>query len=236
MEDRPMHPPMATESDNRARLRSDLVDTVGHEMRRPLTAILGFTQTLRGRWGSLPPELRDELLARVEDNAQTLAHMVAQLTDYSNLDLTQPGLEVRGHPLRPLVERVVANMTPHLEAHEVRVEVPEGLAVRTEVYAFERILGNLLSNAATYGPTGSGIEVTARPAGDEVDVSVRDHGPGVPTGERERVFERGSSASPPGRGIGLAVVRDLVMLHDGDVRVDDAPGGGAVFTVTLPAP
>lgn len=220
------------------RLKSELVATVSHEMRRPLTAVLGFSQTLRKRWDNLTPELREELLTRVERNAEALEHMIGQILDYSRLELGQFPLELRPIELGPLVARIVENLSHELAGHDVRVSGTDGLRVKTEPYAFERILGNLLSNAAKYSPPSGAIEVSAALDGDWIEVSVRDRGEGVPASARERVFERfyRGTTSVPGSGLGLAVVRELANLHGGNVRVQDPPEGrGAVFTVRLPA-
>lgn len=220
------------------RLKSELVATVSHEMRRPLTAVLGFSQTLRKRWDELTPELREELLSRVERNAEALEHMIGQVLDYSRLELGQFPLELRPVELGPLVTRVVENLAHELSGHDVVVRGADALLVKTEPYAFERILGNLLSNAAKYSPPSGGIEISASGDGGWIEISVRDEGDGIPTSAREMVFERffrGSNAVP-GSGLGLAVVRELVLLHGGSVRVDDpTEGSGAVFTVRLPS-
>lgn len=220
------------------RLKSELVATVSHEMRRPLTAVLGFAQTLRMRWDDLTPELRQELLSRVERNAEALEHMIGQVLDFSRLELGQFPLELRTIDLEPLVLRVVENLAHELADHEVRVRGAEGLSVKTEPYAFERVLGNLLSNAAKFSRPSGAIEVTAARYGEWLELSVRDEGDGVPKAARERIFDRfyRGSASVPGSGLGLAVVRELANLHGGSVRIDDPPQGrGAVFTVRLPA-
>ncbi len=220
------------------RLKSELVATVSHEMRRPLTAVIGFAQTLRTRWDELPPELRTELLERVEQNAQALEHMVGQLLDYSRLELGQFRLELRSFELAGLVDRVVANLAPDLAEHEVRTSCPRDLLVLTEPYAFERVLGNLLANAAKFSPSGSPIDIAGERKGDRVELSVRDGGPGVPEAERALVFDRfyRGRSTVPGAGLGLSVVKELVELHGGEVRVEaGADGTGSVFTVSLPA-
>jgi signal transduction histidine kinase len=220
------------------RLKSELVATVSHEMRRPLTAVLGFAQTLRMRWDSLTPELREELLDRLERNAEALEHMIGQALDYSRLQLGQFPMELRPIDLEPLIVRVVENLAYEVAGHDVRVSVGAGLRVSTEPYAFERILGNLLSNSAKFSPPSGAIEVTAARDGEWIEISVEDQGEGVPKSARERVFDhfyRGST-SVPGSGLGLAVVRELANLHGGSVRIEDPPQGrGAVFTVRLPA-
>ena len=218
------------------RLKSDLVATVSHEMRRPLTAILGFAQTLRMRWGDLPAELRGELLERVEQNAETMAHMLGQILDFSRLQLGEFRPELRSIDLSDLVGRVLGNLGHQIGAHVVRTRGDEEVRVMTEPYAFERILGNLVTNAAKFSPTGTTIEVGWLADGNWVRMWVRDQGPGVPDAERNRVFERfyRVGGGVPGAGLGLAVVKELVELHGGRVWMDSEGDVGSVFSVTFP--
>jgi signal transduction histidine kinase len=123
---------------------------------------------------------------------------------------------------------------------EVRVAVPAGVEVAADRDALRQVLLNLLDNAAKYGPPGQTITVGAARAGDGVRLWVEDEGPGIPRGERERVWrpferlERDVQDGPAGNGIGLSVVRDLVRLHDGATAIEDAAGGGARVVVLLP--
>lgn len=226
-------------SPDEERLRSELVAMTSHEMRRPLTAVLGFSQTLRERWQELSPDMREELLRRVEENAVTLEHMLDELLDYSRLELGRFQLELRALDAGVLLRGVVSNMERDLVNHVVEVEAPEGLQLLTEPYAFDRILGNLLTNAVRYSAVGGAIVIRATRAGDGwVELSVTDEGPGIPVLERERVFERFYRGNGAGRGagLGLAVVHELVALHGGSVSVAEGPGGvGAAFTVRFPA-
>ena len=218
------------------RLKSEFVATVSHELRTPLTAIVGFGLTLRRRWPDFPPDLRNEFLDRLADNARSLEHLITHLLDFGRLERGEFEIQVRPHDLAESVRAIVDNMVHELSEHPVTVHVPEGIQILTDRYAFDRILGNLLSNAVKFSPRGSAIEIEAVPEGAEVAISVRDHGAGIPDEAMDRLFDlfyRGSQTSR-GTGIGLAVVKDLVVLHGGRVDVRTAKPG-AVFTVHLPA-
>ena len=229
------------DAEDQDRLKSELVATVSHEMRRPLTAILGFTQTLRTRWESLPNQLRGELLERVEQNAEAMSHMIGQVLDFSRLQLGEFQIDLRPIELEPLVARVLGNLGGQISDHVVRTRGEQDIRALTEPYAFERILGNLVMNAGKFAPPGTTIEVGWVPEGETVRVWVRDEGPGVPEPDRERVFERFYRVrrTGPGAGLGLAVVKELVALHGGRVWMDSATSGdesvGAVVSFTLPA-
>lgn len=217
------------------RMKSEFVATVSHELRTPLTAILGFTQTLRSRWRELSAEVRDEFLDRVGENARSLEHLITHLLDFSRLERGQFRIEARPHDVGGLVEAVLENMVHELSEHVVRTDVPGELRVMTDPYAFDRMLGNLLSNAAKFSPPGTAIDVAAAASGTMVRLSVRDRGPGIPGDALERIFDRfyRGASSAPGAGIGLAVVRELAELHGGRVVAANADPG-AVFTLSLP--
>jgi signal transduction histidine kinase len=230
------------DAEDQDRLKSELVATVSHEMRRPLTAILGFAQTLRTRWDTLPSQLRGELLERVELNAQAMSHMIGQVLDFSRLQLGEFQIELRPIEVEPLVARVLGNLGGQISSHVVRTRGERDVRVLTEPYAFERILGNLVMNAAKFAPAGTAIEVGWTTEDEEtVRLWVRDEGPGVPESDRERIFDRFYRAerSGSGAGLGLAVVKELVLLHGGRVWMDSASPGaegiGAVVSFTLPA-
>jgi len=230
------------DAEDQDRLKSELVATVSHEMRRPLTAILGFAQTLRTRWDTLPSQLRGELLERVELNAQAMSDMIGQVLDFSRLQLGEFQIELRPIEVEPLVARVLGNLGGQISSHVVRTRGEQDVRVLTEPYAFERILGNLVMNAAKFAPSGSAIEVGWTTEDEEtVRLWVRDEGPGVPESDRERIFDRfyRVERSGPGAGLGLAVVKELVVLHGGRVWMDSASPGaegvGAVVSFTLPA-
>jgi len=237
-----MAPPVRDpDGDDQDRLKSELVATVSHEMRRPLTAILGFSQTLRTRWETLPNQLRGELLERIEQNAQAMSHMIGQVLDFSRLQLGEFQIDLRPIEVEPLVARVLGNLGGQIGAHVVRTRGEADIRALTEPYAFERILGNLVAHAAKFAPGGTTIEVGWVEEGETVRIWVRDEGPGVPEQERERVFERFYRVrrTGPGAGLGLAVVKELVGLHGGRVWMDSAAPGadgvGAVVSFTLPS-
>jgi two-component system sensor histidine kinase KdpD len=217
-------------------MKSQFVATVSHELRTPLTAVVGFALTLRSRWATMTPEVREDCLDRLGDNARSLEHLITHLLDFGRLERGEFALDLRPMDVGALVRSRVRNMEHDLRSRQVRVDVPDGLVAMTDPYAFERILGNLLSNAAKFSPETTEIAVSGNREGDDVLLRVRDRGPGIPTEELDRVFDvfyRGTTEAR-GTGIGLAVVRDLVDLHGGRVSVRNA-NPGTEFTVALPA-
>lgn len=226
-----------------ARLRDDFVSGVSHELRTPLAQIRMFSELLEdGRLRS--PEERERSTEIIHREAKRLTHLVENILLFSR----SRRHAIRLAPVELDVGEVVGELTeafaPLADARRMRVVFHrEGpLRARADRDALSQIVLNLLDNAVKYGPAGQTIAVTARGTDDEVIITVDDAGPGVPTREREAVFqpyrrlERDVSAATTGSGIGLAVVRELAERHGGIVRVETAPGGGARFVITLRRP
>jgi signal transduction histidine kinase len=221
-------------------LRTEFFANVSHELRTPLTLILGPTRRLLGSDG-LTPEQR-QALETVALNAGTLLKHVNDLLDVARL-------EAKGTELRYAVanlSRLVRVGAAHFEvlAAERRialvVETPEALPAQVDVEKGERVLLNLLSNAFKFAPDGGRVRVSLWSESGEAVLAIADSGPGVSVEMREAIFERfrqgegGSARRHGGTGLGLAIAREFVGLHQGTLAVDEAPEGGALFTVTLP--
>jgi len=225
------------------RLRERFVADVSHELRTPLQQILIFAQLLR------MGELRDEgersrSLEVVEAETLRLIRLVERVLTFARPE------EAELRPADPapvslpeLVEETVAAFRPlaKTEKAEVRIrQSPEPILARVPPEAFRQVLLNLLENAVRYGPPGQEVTVgLAREDGSAV-LTVDDQGPGIPAGERDRVWEpfhrlaREGSAARSGSGIGLAIVRRVVTELGGTASVEEAPGGGARFVTSFP--
>jgi K+-sensing histidine kinase KdpD len=225
---------LARQADLRARseeMRSSLLSSVSHDLRTPLTVITAAASSARDP--AVPAAARQELLAAIVDEARRLERMLANLLQLTRMEtgLTPsrewvPVDELIGGALTR-VERLVADRA-------VQVDAPVDVAVPVDPVLFEQALINLIENAVRHGAPP--ITITASRVGDKVTIAVGDHGPGIPAGDHERVFEKFYRASPaPGAGLGLAVVRAIVRAHGGDVHAQTAPDGGARFVVELPA-
>jgi two-component system sensor histidine kinase KdpD len=139
-----------------------------------------------------------------------------------------------------LMRTVVRKMKPDLEGHSVAVSVPHGLPlVRIDFGLMEQVLVNLLRNAASYTPPESSIELSAAMEADQCVLIVADNGPGFPGESLKRVFDkfyRVPGSRSGGTGLGLSIARGFVEAHKGTIGVENRPGGGAQFTIRLPAP
>ncbi len=226
------------------RLRSDFVSRVSHELRTPLTQIRMFAETLLlGRVRSDDESRR--CLEIVDQEARRLGHLVENILQFSRGERSDVRLSPEPLPLVPLVRDLVRDFQPLAGSGvSFALHPADDAVVMIDPDALRQILLNLLDNAVKYGPAAQQVVVGVERSGDTVRLSVDDEGPGIPRHERRRVWrsferlERDRRSSVAGTGIGLAVVRDLVTLSGGDVRVErGARGGargGARFVVELP--
>ncbi len=227
------------------RLRSDFVASTSHELRTPLAQIRLFAELLQK--GTLrDPAESARALRIIEKEASRLTILVDNLLNYSRLRrrAEDPERTAGAGPAHVAEEvaHVLDAFAPLAGERRARVvaSIPDGLHAAVDSLAFRQVLTNLLENAVKYGPAGQTITVGAEGDARCVRVRVDDEGTGVPADEREIVwsaFRRGRNAEISGHGgsgIGLAVVRELVLQYGGGVRVDDAPGGGARFIIEFP--
>lgn len=223
------------------RLREDFVSGVSHELRTPLAQIRMFVETLLlGRFRSETE--RRSSLEIIDREARRLGQLVDNVLRFSGAERGSNRVAPEPMALAPLVRDVAEAFEPLARARrvEVRTELEPGVAVAVDRSALRQMLLNLLDNAVKYGPPGQTVRVATRSVGDAVHLEVDDEGPGIPAVDRELVWtafsrlERDVDVAVAGSGIGLAVVRELAGLHGAAVSIEDAPGGGARFTIAFP--
>ncbi|MBZ5741116.1 sensor histidine kinase [Nocardioides mangrovi] len=226
----------------RARLdreRSDLVATVAHELRSPLTGVKGFVQALLNRWDKLTDEQRKLMLTTVASDSDRLSRLIAELLDVARIDTGR--LQLYPRPVDPtvLVQRVADSVSAGTSRPielTVLAPVPE---VTVDPDKFTQVVTNLVENAVRHGE-GS-VAVRLEPAEHAPDVPgvrlvVEDEGEGISPEIRRRVFTKfWTGGKSGGSGLGLYLVNGLVRAHDGTVVIGDAAGGGARIEVLLPA-
>jgi PAS domain S-box-containing protein len=214
-------------------VKTTFLHAVSHDLRTPLAAILGLAVTLEREDLTLEPREARDLAHRISQNARRLDRMVGDFLDFERLarGVAEPNyssVDV-GALLREIVaaNELVSDRTLSLEV------VP--MNVRADVGMLERIVENLLGNTAKHTPATARIWVRMEPWDGGVELVVEDDGPGVPDADKERIFEpfRQGSASATGSGVGLALVARFAEMHDGRAWVQDRPGGGASFHVTI---
>jgi PAS domain S-box-containing protein len=222
-------------------LKSGFLQAVSHDLRTPLASVLGISLTLQRGRGQLSPADADDLLGRLAANARKLDRIVTGLLDLDRLDRGIVELRRQWVDLASLVAGVVKEAGEELlEAHPVSLDLAP-IQVLADAAKVERIVENLLANAARHTDPGTPIWVRVAPGDRGALLCVDDAGPGIPVEQREsifRPFERGPGGATyaPGSGVGLALVAQIASLHDGQAWVEDRAGGGASFRVLLPAP
>jgi PAS domain S-box-containing protein len=222
-------------------LKSGFLQAVSHDLRTPLASVLGISLTLQRGRGQLSPADADDLLGRLAANARKLDRILTGLLDLDRLDRGIVELRRERVDLASLVARVVKEAGEELlHAHPVSLDLAP-IQVLADAAKVERIVENLLANAARHTDPGTPIWVRVEPGDRGALLCVDDAGPGIPVEQREsifRPFERGPGGATyaPGSGVGLALVAQIASLHDGQAWVEDRAGGGASFRVLLPAP
>lgn len=217
------------------RIRSSMLAAVGHDLRTPLSGLKASVSSLRQDDVTWTAQEAAELLASIEDSADRLAEIIANILDLTRI---QVGAVIpRTEPVA--VDEVMARALLDVPRAPVRLEVPDDLPlVLTDAGLLERILVNLLDNAARYSPPGRPAELRAALADGGVEVSVLDHGPGVPAGAWATLavpFQRlGDRSSPHGAGLGLAIVHGFAAAMDLAVTPAATPGGGLTVSLVLP--
>lgn len=226
----------------RARLdreRSDLVATVAHELRSPLTGVKGFVQALLNRWDKLNDDQKKLMLTTVNADSDRLARLIAELLDVARIDTGRLQLYPRPCDAAVLAGRIVASVaagTARPIELDVTGELPE---VTADPDKFIQVITNLVENAVRHGDGPVRVQLSPLPADADfagVQVTVDDEGEGIPEALRRRVFTKfWKSGASGGSGLGMYLVNGLTRAHGGTVTISDAPGGGARVQVSWPA-
>lgn len=220
------------------RLRNSLLAALSHDLRTPLTTLVGLSESLEGSQPMLSAAQLD-VAHSLHDEALRMSALVTNLLDMARIQSGEVKFNLEWHTLEEVVGSALRVSGPMLQHHVVSTRLAADLPlVRFDAVLLERVLCNLLENAAKYTPAGSTIGIAAELHGAWVDVTVYDNGPGLPHGREEAVFEkftRGERESAkPGVGLGLAICRAIIEAHGGTIAACASPAGGAAFVFSLP--
>ncbi|GAB2855740.1 sensor histidine kinase [Nocardioides pacificus] len=226
----------------RARLdreRSDLVATVAHELRSPLTGVKGFVQAILNRWDKLTDAQKKLMLTTVNADADRLSRLIAELLDVARIDTGRLSLYPRPCDAEVLSRRVVESVGAGT-SRAIELAVAGGLPeITADPDKFTQVLTNLVENAVRHGSGTVRVSLSALPADAEfpgVGVTVDDEGEGIPEEMRQRVFTKfWKHGERGGSGLGLYLVVGLARAHGGRVAISDSPAGGARVCVSWPA-
>jgi two-component system sensor histidine kinase KdpD len=220
------------------RLRNALLSSVSHDLRTPLAIIAGAASTLLNETQELPKDEKRSLLQSIYDEGDRLNRLIGNLLDMTRLESGTLKVKREWYPVEEIIGVALNRTEQRLKGREVRVSAPPDLLVAVDDVLVEQALVNVLENAAKYTRAGSPIDIRAGTDERVLVIDVGDRGPGLVSGEEERIFEkfyRGQrEGGPTGAGLGLAIARAIAVAHGGRLVAKNREGGGALFTLTLP--
>jgi two-component system sensor histidine kinase KdpD len=220
------------------RMRTALLAAVSHDLRSPIASAKAAVTSLRSEDIDWDDADTAELLATADESLDRLTHLVGNLLDMSRLQAGALSLFPRPSGLDEIIARSLDDLGP--AGREITVDIPDALpAISADPAILERIVVNLTENALRYSPAGKPPLLAASALGDRVELRVVDRGPGIPEGDRDRMFvpfqRLGDTDNTTGVGLGLALARGLTEAMDGTLTAEDTPGGGLTMTISLPA-
>ncbi len=225
-------------------VRKEFVANVSHELRTPLSIIKGYAETLVDGHLDMPEPDRDRFLRAIERHAERLNSLIEDLLTLSRLESASAGLRREPVDLARLLTTILDDYRSRPAAAGRRLGHDFDPAIgklHLDPLKITQALENLLDNALKYTPAHASVQVSARRSGPgEIEISVRDNGPGIPAADLPHIFERfyrvdkGRSRDKGGTGLGLSIVKHIIQLHGGQVRAESAEGQGSVFHLTLP--
>ena len=231
------------EAEEASLAKGQFLATMSHELRTPLNAITGYAELLGlGVHGELNDEQRNAL-QRIERNSKHLLGLINNVLNFVKLEARQVPVQPAEVEMQSLLDSMEPMIAPQLREKHLRYEAARcdpGLRAVADRERLEQVLLNLLTNAVKFTPEGGTIGIRCEVDGERVRIEVRDTGPGIPADKLEHIFEpfvqleTRHTAVSQGVGLGLAISRDLVIAMNGEISAGQNPGGGAVFTVTLP--
>jgi two-component system sensor histidine kinase KdpD len=219
-------------------MRSSLLSTVSHDLRTPLAAITGASSMLLDSSARVTEAQRRDLLETIGEEAGRLERLVGNLLDMTRVESGSLRLKREWMPLEEIVVSVLTRLEGPLGGRRIEKDIPDDLPlIPVDPILFEQVFVNLLENVAKYTPKRSGAEIRARAKDSRIVIEVMDHGPGLPPGAEQKIFEkffRGPQTGGGGVGLGLAICRGIVEAHGGTLTAENRPEGGAIFRIELP--
>jgi hypothetical protein len=226
------------EAQNRA--KDNFLATLSHELRTPMTSILGWVQFLRS--GEYSVEELEEALQTIETSARLQARLIDDMLDVSRIVLGKFQVDLKPTRISDIVEAALTTARPVAQEHEVKLRAEldgDETVVQADPARMQQVIGNILSNAIKFTPPGKEVDLRLERVDHKLKISVQDQGEGIDPSFLPHVFERlrqaEGASKRSGLGLGLAIARHIVELHHGEITAaSDGPGRGATFTVTLP--
>jgi two-component system, OmpR family, sensor histidine kinase KdpD len=220
-------------------LRNSLLASLSHDLRTPLAVIAGSASTLRDNRERLPIDEQDQLLDAIVEQSRIMSLEVSDVLEMTRLHAGPVSLNRQWYPLEEIIGAALDRCKAHLVNHAVAVQMPSELPmVHVDGVLIEKLLVNLLENAAKYTPPGTHIGLSAWHSDGHVNVAVEDSGPGIPEHLQPHLFEKFSRASSEstaaGSGLGLSICRAIAQVHGMRLSLENKPQPGAHFVLRIP--
>jgi CheY-like chemotaxis protein len=221
--------------------KSRFLSNMSHELRTPLNGVLGFTRVLLSDYDRISAREANHLLQFIYDSGLHLLSLIDDVLDLSRVETGNLEINRRLCDLHAMIHTIDLPLRQLCDTNQVellKTVADDVQCICADETRLRQVLYNLLSNAIKYAGTGGRVELEVRGRGDHAVLVVRDDGPGIPDERKEQIFEPFERLDEhqhiQGTGLGLSIARRIVELHEGTMRVENAPDGGAVFTVELP--
>jgi two-component system sensor histidine kinase KdpD len=221
------------------RLRNMLLSSISHDLRTPLTTIVGSAITLMEENSALKSGDKLELSRSIYDEAQRMSSLINNFLYMARLDAGTIELNKQWIPLEEIIGTVLTCLQKRLANRRVTVNLPPGMPmVYVDAVMIEQVLINLLENVLRYTPDKGPVEIMAEASSAKMEISIADQGPGIPNGLENKLFEKfyrvQHEAAQSGVGLGLAICRAIIEAHGGSIQAKNRPTGGAVFSFMIP--
>jgi two-component system sensor histidine kinase KdpD len=219
-------------------MRNALLSSVSHDLRTPLTVIAGSASSLLEGEAYLDSDTKHELAQSIYEEARRLDRLVYNLLEMSRLQAGEVRLNKEWYVLEEVIGSSLTQLDSQMHDRPMNISLPADLPlVRIDALLMERVVINLLENSMKYTPPGTPLEISGRVQDKNILVTVADHGPGLPPGQEERLFEKFYQVAPGsarGAGLGLTICRSIIEAHGGRIWAANRPESGAVFSFTIP--
>jgi two-component system, chemotaxis family, CheB/CheR fusion protein len=221
-------------------LKEEFLGLIAHEMRTPLASIVGFASMMTSKSMTWPSETMTEYAGVIEEEAQRLNSLIEQLLDHARQQTGTLSVDLQVTSLERIVQPLMPQLQVLTKQHRLDIDIPPDLpSITADPQRMGQVLTNLIGNAVRYSAPGTQIILQAQQRGPAVQIDVIDEGRGIPPEQRDKVFEpfhQVDRSSTKGLGLGLALCKNLVEQHDGDIWVQDHVGPGTIISFTLPIP